>query len=862
MTDLQQKIICLEKELEDATNALQSQSPDKLPENLCKPNKFDKHSKSSCHRAIVESNFSNTACEAEPCPLKSSDFCQCSCPPACLENRGKSNVSFEFLSNANTTPIKRSTENLDITEVADQTYTNMEHCYNPCAVRPYNMDPFYNQAMKSNNMNRYYSQAMKPNNENLYYDQAMNPNNMANDYTTLPKMCEQQPNSQRKNLFKKKKKILKNKKVTSPSVYYAQTYSVPFIKCNLKEEAQIHDSSGTMNRSYLAEMVSKQYKHEVLGDNISQQSQFSSPICRDIQPQARMPCEGACHFESDICSCCHGQFQNIDEYGNKQANIQTYMLQEVNAGSAFYDTNQYDLVPVKEKPVKIKKEPRANIDMKCWPENVRTKYRYHALNPVPPRNHYGARSRDDYTLRDKLDSYGRKMPATFNRTEPIRKILAKRRKEIYRRERSISIETSRSCCMDFGNVYTRKSCKKPRKLDSVQLLPRQQVPMKNAECLTTAINNSECQTEMSTIEEVTVNDNKTEATLNQIKSILQSVLDEVKGSSQTKALPAIENKPKKDAIVQKGSSRYNMQPSSFMNSITYSPYAMSPSPYVTPCSQQVSPRQFCSPHGGMKCFHNFPVFIQNPGRRHACSSCYRSSQAKPGCVRQATTTATNTDVVKEKHSRETEKLIKEIYKSMALTMDFTNNTSLSDYDETLKSQHSFTSPNVLKTEPKKQQPKIIQNVVQAVSELFMKKDMVDTSETFNTTINSKLLSHQTSMRSHVVNSTDTELRARKDRLEKYMRAKNRQPVLHEVDKKSYREATVQNANSYSELEQSSSEGDTVITAVTQAQQTTPEHKHVSVSIHCQQMRCWKMIETDSNLSTKFIVNYVVQYENG
>ncbi|KAJ8723013.1 hypothetical protein PYW07_004193 [Mythimna separata] len=832
VTDLQQKIIHLEKQLEDATCALETQPPE--ASKTCKSGKFPKLSKSGCHRAVVESNFSIGSSAAAPRP--SSDSAHCSSPdacPACSENKGKSNVSFAFPSHTNTTPAMHSTYNSDVSQGSGQAAkpNKMDQYYNQ-PVRP-NMDYYYNQAMRSNNMNRFYNQAMRPNNVNQYYNQALNPNDMAHYHTTPPQMCDPQPSKQRQKLFKKKKKILKTKKVTSPYVYYAQTYSSPFIKSNVREEGQQYEreSSNPMTRSYLAEMVSKQYKPELLGDNVSQQSEFSSPICRDVHPQVGMPCEGSCRIESDICSCCHGQFHNLDVNNNKQNILQTYMLHEMNAGSAFYDTNQYDLVPVKEKPVKIKKdferpakkEPRALIDMKCWPGNIRTKYRYH-FDPMPLNNYYSTRPRDDYTVRNRVDNYGRKMPVTCNRTEPITRILAKRRKDLYRKERSINIETSRSCSIDFGNVYPKKSYKRPKKLESLQRV----VPKKNAECLTTVINNSECQTEMSNVE-VAAADNKTEATLNQIKSILQSVLAEVKESSQTKG-QVIENKTKKDAVVQKGASRNNLQASSFMNSITYSPYAMnmSPSPYMQSCSRQMSPgSQFYCPHGGMKCFHNFPVFIQSPGVRHMCSNCYRSSQVKPSVMRRAATTATNTDVLKESaHSQETEKLIKEIYKSMALTMDFPNNTSLSEYDETMKSVHDLRAPIVLKAEQKKQQPKTFKNVVQAVSELFMKKDMMETSETFNTTIESKLPSHEVSMRSHVLTSTDTELRARKDRLESYMRAKNKQPVVHEANIKTFREATVQNANSYSESELSSSEPETETTLVGHAQQTTPIPKHV------------------------------------
>lgn len=812
MTDLQQKIIHLEKQLEDANAALQTAPSVKHSRS----SKHCKSGKQSITTAILESDTDH-------------------CTGGCTEHKGRSNVSFVFPAiNTNTTPVNLSGDNTDISQGPDNPVkpNNMEHCFAQPA-KPYTIDHSYTQPVKPYNMDNYYTQPIKPYN--------------MNHYNTAPKISESKSNYQRPQTFlKKKKKMFKNKKAVSPYVYYAQTYSSPFILSNLPEEAPVHEENDTMTRPYLTDMISRQYRPEVLGDNMSLQTDFSSPICRDVQSR----CERNCHIETDdVCSCCHGPYQNIDAHLNKQNTLQTYMVHQMNTGSAFYNTDQYDLVPVKEKPVKIKKDldrPRKKevkpyIDMKCYPENVRTKYRYQSC-PLPTSNHYTVRPRADYTdqrqrrktrdITDKLDRYARKVPATFNRTDTS--ILPKRRK--CTRERSVTIDTSQSCCcIDFGNVYPKKTCQLPQKQESSQPTP---IPKKNAECLTTVIDNHECQTEMSNMEVSSV-DNKTEVTLNQIKSILQSVLAEVKVSSQTKGL-IVQNKPKKDAVVQNCPSRNNMEASSLMNSFTYSPYAINPSPYVPSCSRQIRPNQFY-PHGGMKCFHNFPVFIQTSARRNMCSSCYRSSYFKPGVMRQATTTATNTEEVKARHSRETDKLIKEIYKSMALTIDYPQkDTSLSEYHEPMQSTQGFTSPIILKTEPKKQ-PKIIRNVVQAVSELFMKKDMIETSDTFNSTVDSKSPSKEVSMRSHVVTSTDTELRARKERLEKYMLAKNKQPVVTEVKKKSFRGPMVQNDNSVSESESSSSEADsdTTLTQHKRVQDTSVqlEQKHVSIHALCEQTRC-------------------------
>ncbi|PZC79401.1 hypothetical protein B5X24_HaOG216396 [Helicoverpa armigera] len=775
VTDLQQKILHLEKQLEDAQGPAEPSDMSK-PSKTSKQAKLPKSKRTSVNTAIVETKFPNVSTAAISC--KSLD-CDRSTSPTCLHHKRKSNVSFifpEFETNLTSSHYHSASRS-----AADKAKHKVEHR------RPSKRE------------------MAEPKHEHRHHKH----------------------DESKRNFFRKKKNIVKSKRGKSPCVYYAQTFGSPFNRPVMVDEDQKYDSSDVLSRSYLANMINKQYKPKALGDDLSLISQFSSPVCRDVQPH----CEAPCTYESDICSCCHGPFHNIDERINKLNNPQTYMLNEMNTGNAYYDTNQYDLVPVKEKPVKIKKDlemPRKkdlrnNIDMKCWPENVRTKYRYQSLCPLPATNNCKVRPRNEHNIRDKPDNYGRRIPARLIRAGAKLRKETKRRKEIYRRERPVIIETSKSCCIDFGATYPRKTYKKPKRQESLQPIS---ISKKNAECLTTAINNNECQTTMSTAE-VNNADAKTEATLNQIKSILQSVLEEVKISSQTRS-QLIPEKHKKDAVVQKGPSQNNVQ-SSLINSFTYSPYTMAPSAYMASCSRQLTPSQFYYPQPGMKCFQNFPLFIQTPGR-HMCASCFRnSSHVKSSHFKQATTTATNTDDVKENHSKETEKLIKEIYKSMALTVDLPNkDTSLSEYDEMTKSFNGFTTPVILKTEPKKPVKKI-RNVVQAVSELFMKKDMVDTSDTLNTTLESKLPSNETSTRSQLIATTDTEQRIRKDRQDRYIRNKNLQPLTVHEENRTLREAMARNAVTITESETASSEGDTDTIEVRQ-DVVEPKHKKEKESL--------------------------------
>uniref|UniRef100_A0A2A4J3L4 Uncharacterized protein n=1 Tax=Heliothis virescens TaxID=7102 RepID=A0A2A4J3L4_HELVI len=769
VTDLQQKILHLEKQLEEV------QGVGGTPSDISKSSKTGKHTKppkqkrTSVNTAIIETKFPIVATAAISC--KALD-CDRSTSPTCINHKRKSNVSFIFPELANDTTLTASQFNCEVTHgITEPEKPKVEH------------------------------------------------------HCPASKMAEPKENDNRRNFFKKKKNIIKSRKGKSPYVYYAQTMnSSPFNRSDMADEEHKSESSDVLTRSFLANMINKQYRPRALGDNLSLISQFSSPVCRDVQPH----CEGPCRYESDICSCCHGPFHNIDARINKLNNPQTYMLNEMSTGNAYYDTNQYDLVPVKEKPVKNKKDlemprrkdVRNHIDMECWPEHARTRYRYQSLYPLPTTHNYKLRPRNEYTTRDKLENNGRRTPARFIRTDATLRKETKRRKEIYRRERLINIETSKSCSIDFGAAYPKKTSKKPKQEETSQPIP---ITKKNAECLTTVINNNECQTAMSTAE-VNTADIRTEATLNQIKSILQSVLAEVKVSSQTKS-QLLPEKHKKDAVVQKGPSQNNVH-SSLINSFTYSPYTMTPSAYMPSCSRQLSPSQFYYPQPGMKCFQNFPLFIQTPGR-HMCASCFRnSSHVKSGYVKQATTIATNTDELKENRSKETEKLIKEIYKSMALTVDLPNkDTSLSEYDEMTKSFNDFTTPIILKTEPKRPAKKI-KNVVQAVSELFMKKDMVDTSDTQNTTLESKLVSNETSTQSQLVTTTDTEPRIR---IDKYVRNNNVHPRTAHEENRPFREAVAKNIVTITETETTSSDGDTD-TIVVKKDVAEPKHKKEKESL--------------------------------
>ncbi|XP_075992889.1 uncharacterized protein LOC142987835 [Anticarsia gemmatalis] len=612
----------------------------------------------------------------------------------------------------------------------------------------------------------------------------------------------------RKSFFKKKKKCNKSKSSkshiknqNSPYIYYAQTNNSPFGRYTTN---YVDRGNDVVTRSYLEDVIKRQYQPRPLVGKFSNTSRFSSPVCRDAQE-----CTIPLHYESDVCSCCHGQFQNIDNHMS-DSNIRPYRVNKMNTEGGYYDSALYDVIPVKEKPFKAKKSPvlqiRPTIDIKCWPEHVRTKLRtYPMYNPL-------YFDRRDPRLNQPINL--RTVPK-ISRKAPTPRHVWKARKEI-RNTWPVGITNSKSCSINLGSVYPKVLAPKtPEKGYEPAIVPLKT----DAECLTTIINDSECQTTSS-------NDNygdKTEATLNQIKSILQSVLQEVKVTSLTKSSASDQSK-KGSTIHKEGSGPCAMQGSRLLSSFTYSPYNINP--YMPSCSKQMTSNQYYYPPSPMKCVQNFPLFIQTPGR-HMCSSCYRNnSPLKPSYVKPATTIATNTDVVKEATaSKETEKLIKEIYKSMALSMGVPNkNISSSDF-ENVKSVHTVANDRssrkvVDKPESVKEVNKGT-DVEHIVSELYRKRNTPISSETQNTTIDSGVTMNELHTRSRSdVTGTDIEARLRKERLEKYL-AQTKHAYFEDDRKQmvSQRRRIENTTTSMTESDVESSDTDTDATCV------PDDHKH-------------------------------------
>ncbi|XP_073944487.1 uncharacterized protein [Choristoneura fumiferana] len=479
--------------------------------------------------------------------------------------------------------------------------------------------------------------------------------------------CEPAPrccSATKRKLFKKKKK--------SVVCYYAQTTASPFSnyeRLSAKQETQNTDTS--LNRPFIStDIIRKQYQDERYLEELAGSSQVSAPVCRDAgaaSPTARA---------SDVCSCCHGRFLDLDQdmesYHLLSPTSAHTMPQPVDH-SVYYDSSFYDMIPVKEKPDKIKKESeramrreaKAQLDATYWSKS----YKPHpARNPLimncilPPPSRY---------MREPHIRYPKR------RDRPIPRTWCKN-------------NFSRNTLVECGDTYIKQPAVEKRRPKTILL--------KNAECTTFNVNDSECQTESSkSIQqpEATAPEeplqNKTEVTLNQIKNILQSVLTQVKTNNLVKNQP--EERNTKDANVQNEALNNSQDPSRILNSYTYSPFTINP--YMAACSPAKPPAECPVPmmHQSMSMppqgtslplshIQNYPLFIhRTSAKQPPCSSCCHPAlrRNKPAQPKQTSTSELPRGDLR---SKETESLIKEIYKSVALSINApTNETSHSDYDD-------------------------------------------------------------------------------------------------------------------------------------------------------------------------------------
>ncbi|CAG5011199.1 unnamed protein product [Parnassius apollo] len=487
---------------------------------------------------------------------------------------------------------------------------------------------------------------------------------------------------------KRLRRVLRKKaKQKTQLVYFAQTSNTPFNSYDMTPESinniTLANKKSVISRTYLNNMIRKQYEPEVIANEPTDISQFSSPICRDIDPI------NINSYESNL-SCDYKKFENLDKFlprKNKNLNITLqnnlvidpgpvslyYQQTHRNNHNGYYDSDHYDIFPVKEKSVKAKKDEILSkqfqrMHIEYWPENLRTKNNMHPFLYETAKRTYDRRH-DNICKDDEQKS-------TISN--------AKRKKGRINGEREMNSGEPKICSVDYGNVYVKKNFT----TDSTQKSNPKTPCLKNTQCLTVNAINTECQTvESKAFQHHVPNDNKAEVTLNQIKSILQSVLTEVKTNIKSNN---VVHKPKKDVVIQKDVSHNNIESgSTFLNSFTYTP-SYSINPCVASYSRQVP--NFCYanlPALPMKCLQNYPLIL--PTKRQNCGCQHRGGDHKVESqiqTKPAATTATNTDGEPKMQKNEAINLIREIYKSVAVDVDYSNkNTSRISFGYQKRTDH-------------------------------------------------------------------------------------------------------------------------------------------------------------------------------
>lgn len=433
----------------------------------------------------------------------------------------------------------------------------------------------------------------------------------------------------------RKQKIIKNE----PLIYYAETKTCSPFARHARMSAERRLKKRRQPKTYLDKVMSKQYKPKVLVFNPRSTGELSVPMCRDAHE---------CHsnvgvVESDLCSCCYGNFQNIDKYIGK-TNYST-ILEEPSTSrqQCYYDDKFYDIVPVKENTDsdrakdEEKQQQQVNMqkvlkkmDMLCKPSEIRPKIRpvtvnYHTITP--------------------------------NRTWNSQRLYQKGKCPVVNKNQKMASRHSNitSCSIDCGGIYARNPGIKLFKS------PKNKRPIKKYADLETIHVSKNQEPQKGDGNQP---DMKTEETLKQIKSILITVLSEVKSNSQNQPL----EKGKRDVVIQKGLSQSEMlySNSGLMHNFSYGPYGMNP--YI---NSQVLPNMCYPLTCPLRYTQNYPILVQPPPRP-MCASCYkpRSKESEQFPTRKIISAATNTaESGLNKRTTETEHLIKEIYKSMALGLE-------------------------------------------------------------------------------------------------------------------------------------------------------------------------------------------------
>ncbi|XP_047988903.1 uncharacterized protein LOC125228394 [Leguminivora glycinivorella] len=453
-----------------------------------------------------------------------------------------------------------------------------------------------------------------------------------------------------------------------------------------------------MDREYISSLVDRQHTVRMYLDDDMLGSQGSVPVCRDA-PRAS-------GTSDDLCSCCQGNFLDVDCKIRKRP----FYAANIDHGNIYYDSSFYDVKPVKEK---TDKNDLIEKDLTFLPEYYRFKPEYCLDKDSIPQKHCSRkpiqkRERrakpvfipNDSSATDGLVEFSHVYPKRLSPKAEVKHNTNKEPKNAECTARSDNTEFHVRPAKPIQTLHTNNltptsnllsdplsqnaECSQEIQcnnclLGQVKALQTSlsqlesnhndtKTTSKNAACLVHPVNETECQTDPlnNAQSDSSRPPDKTESTLNQIKTMLETVLVEVKTNNGVRNVLA--EKETKDAVVQNehGPTSENER---LLNSITYSPYAML-NPYMASCSRTLP--SYCSsmmhqPAPDLTYVTNFPEMVHH--QTVAAHSCFPDRNAMHPKVTSTCGTNTLRDPPKRRNT-ETEDLIKEIYKSIKLDVDY------------------------------------------------------------------------------------------------------------------------------------------------------------------------------------------------
>ncbi|XP_046965264.1 uncharacterized protein LOC124533792 [Vanessa cardui] len=686
VTDLQQKIISLEKQLHEASGHVPpTDQPARVPSSTpARASSSTPARAPSSTPARAPSTNPARAPSSNPARAPSSTPAPAPVPSPDTAPAEKANRKSE-----NNLNKKKPSTTVNLAQRAETGFNTRSSTVSYCTSKP-------NDKVRSSQFGSYSgggSSRIRKSNVSFVFPALTTSDNKHECEFSIRKNCNNDSAAvfdRYRNIFRKRKRknnYKDNNKIKTHLVYYAHhTADNPFKKT---DDSLKYNGAMSYNDevciSYLNKIIRRQYDPNEIVEEFSNTSNFSRPICRDVGNTNRNMSKY--DSESDTCSCCHDKYRNIDHYMTKgYDSIITKLHTSLNNTSSYYDSNHYDVIPVKENCNKILKnnneqklENEKSVEIKCWPEHLRTKqkcqpYFYNYQAEIPVKRRANKVLQDMLLMRNNLSG------------KP-----SKKRENTRVPEQQAGSLTSKSFCIDCSDVYA-KPFPRPtvsKKIENLATVSKKHESVATDEIVNKLnVNNQSTQLDISKVEDYK------ELTLSQIKTILQSVLDEVKISA--KANNTSDEVIKKDAVVQKGASQNSLPgASTFLQSYTYND-SYNTNSHLASCSKQTPLAQCCVtglPHQPLKCLQNYPVFIQPAPGRHMCACYYKKNSYKPQ-TRHATTAATNTDRDQILESSETDKLIKEIYKSMAINMDFPNKDSSKSECNNLKLSSNVSSNTI------------------------------------------------------------------------------------------------------------------------------------------------------------------------